>query len=446
MNDRQNHQRRLEGAIKLNNNVNNNVNNNNSNNAANAGGASGAKLWTRNFTTINVATVFGAIGGIASGYAMQFFVYNETGSTLLAAVLMAVRIVPGFLIPMLVAPIMDRLPRKPFLVGGDAAAAVIYGLGGLWLKFSDFNYGAYLAFTLLLSCVWSLDELAYNSFFPKLIPKGLEEKGYAASSMLYPLVNVLVMPLAAVLYKTVGVANIMLGQAVLSMIASLVESTIRIKEEVKPGSRFSLRQWGGDVKDAAAYLRKEKGILAFTLYSGVGGGIFTGVETILVAFFSASPVLYSWFSVAEVAGRSIGGFLIYKKPVKREKKYRFALGVYLTYDSMDAALLWLPYPLMLVNRAICGFLGAQSSTMRYAATQKYIPESMRARINGFQSIVFLIFESTLSLAVGALGDVMDLRVVMTICGLVCLATCFLTIVRRKKYVEKIYMTDERNED
>ena len=409
-----------------------------------------AGLWTRNFTTMSVASVFGAIGGIAGGYAMQFLVYKETGSTFLAALLVAVRILPGFLIPMLVSPLMDRLPRKPFLVGGDAAAAVIYLLGGLWLKFSSFNYGAYLVFTLVLSCMWSLDELAYDSFFPKLIPKGLEEKGYAAASMLYPIVNVVVMPLAGVLYKTVGVANILLGQAALSMLATLIESTIRVKEEVKPGTRFSVRQWWGDVRDAGKYLKKEKGILALTVYSGFGGGIFMGQETILVGFFSSAagfnPLMYSWFTVAEVFGRSIGGVLAYKKQIRREKKYKFALGVYLVYDTMDAVLLWLSYPLMLVNRGICGFLGAQSSTMRYAATQKYIPESMRARINAFQSIVFLAFESVLALAVGGLGEIMDYRLVMTICGVACLAVCFLTVVRRKTYVEKSYMTEERNED
>ena len=430
-------------------NISNNTNTKNDTNTKVCKANAPQKLWTRNFTTMNVATVFGAVGGVASGYAMQFLVYKETGSTLLAAVLVAVRIIPGFLIPLIVSPLMDRLPRKPFLVGGDAAAAVIYGLAGLWLKFSQFSFGAYLAFTLLLSCMWSLDELAYNSIFPKLIPKGLEEKGYAASSMLYPLVHVVVMPLAALLYEKVGVANILLGKAAMSLLAALTESTIRVKEEVKPGTRFSISQWWGDVKDAAAYIKREKGIMALTLYNGTGGGVFMGAETILVGFFSSAagfnPMMYSWFTVAEVAGRSVGGILAYKKQIKREHKYKFALGVYLTYDSMDAALLWLPYPLMLVNRTICGFLGAQSSTMRYAATQKYIPESMRARINAFQSIAFLIFESTLSLAVGGLGEIMDYRWVMTICGVSCIIVCLLTVVRRRKHVERIYMTEDRNE-
>ena len=36
---------------------------------------------------------------------------------------------------------------------------------------------------------------------------------------------------------------------------------------------------------------------------------------------------------------------------------------------MDMCLLWLPYPLMLVNRAICGFLGSNSAILRSSAVQ-----------------------------------------------------------------------------
>ena len=285
------------------------------------------RLWNRNFTTINAASALGAIGGIAGGYAMQFLVYEETGSTFLAALLAAVRIIPGFLIPMLVSPLMDRLPRKPFLVGGDAAAAVIYLLAGLWLKFSSFSYGAYLVFMLVLSCLWSLDELAYDSIFPKLIPKGLEEKGYAAAGMLYPILTVVTMPLAAVLYETVGVANILLGQAVFSLAATLTENTIKIKEEIRPGTRFSIKQWWGDIKEASRYLKREKGILALTVYHGFGSGIYMGLEPVLVGFFSTAAgftrIMYSFFTVGDVVGRSVGSVIAYKRQIKKEKKYKF---------------------------------------------------------------------------------------------------------------------------
>ena len=78
------------------------------------------KLWTRDFTLLISATMLGAAGGIAGSFALSFLVYEETGSTLAAALLIAINVIPGFIVPVVAAPFMDRLPRKPFLVGGDA--------------------------------------------------------------------------------------------------------------------------------------------------------------------------------------------------------------------------------------------------------------------------------------------------------------------------------------
>lgn len=408
------------------------------------------KLWTKNFTLIIFSTTLGCIGGIAGRFALSFLVYEETSSTLAAALVAAIRLIPGFFIPLFISPIMDRLPRKPFLVGGDAVAALLYLLGGLWLKANEFSYIPYLVFSLMLSCIGSFDELSYNALYPKLITPGMEEKGYSASSMLYPMLNIVMMPLSAILYKTVGAANILLGQSVLSLAAALTESRIRIHEEIREGTRFSFCQWWGDIKEAGAYLKREKGLLAMTIYSSTSNGMYEGYEAVMVAFFSSMPgftiTMYSFFSVVECIGRTIGGFLMYKRQPPKEKKYGFALFVYLSYEAMDACILWLPYPLMLVNRTICGFLGVQSGTIRYAATQKYIPDRMRARINAFTSILYLVFSAVLSVAIGALGEIMDLRLVMTVSAAVTFAVCILTIVRKKKDVERIYLHELPQEE
>ena len=141
------------------------------------------KLWTRDFTLLISATVLGAAGGIAGSFALSFLVYRETGSTLAAALLIAINVVPGFVVPLVAAPFMDRLPRKPFLVGGDAVDGLLYAAAGLYLLRHDFTYVGYLFFSLLLSSLSAFDSLAYNSIFPKLIPEGAEERGYTVSSM-----------------------------------------------------------------------------------------------------------------------------------------------------------------------------------------------------------------------------------------------------------------------
>ena len=397
------------------------------------------KLWTRDFTLLISATVLGAAGGIAGSFALSFLVYRETGSTLAAALLIAINVVPGFVVPLVASPFMDRLPRKPFLVGGDAVDGLLYAAAGLYLLRHDFTYVGYLFFSLLLSSLSAFDSLAYNSIFPKLIPEGAEERGYTVSSMVYPVMQVVMAPAAAWLMEAVGVAAILIGQGALSVLAAAIESRISVREERRGGGEgFSLRRWLGDLRDAAAWLKKERGLLAIYTYMAVTNGVGNGYSSLLVAYFSAVPALYSLFSVAEFAGRSIGGAVRYRREIPRGKRFKFAFFVYNAYELMDASLLWLPYPLMLLNRAAAGYLGIGSATMRLAAVQGYIPDEMRARINAFESMLYCLGMGVFSLIVGALGELMSPRAAVSVSALFTLAVCWLTIFRRRREVGAVY--------
>ena len=111
------------------------------------------QLWTRSFTLVTIATALGAAGGIAGGFALSFLVFDETGSTLAAALSVAIQLIPMVLLPLILAPMMDRLPRKPFLVWGDLLNGVCYAGAGIFLLHNAFSYTAYLAFSLLVSCL-----------------------------------------------------------------------------------------------------------------------------------------------------------------------------------------------------------------------------------------------------------------------------------------------------
>ena len=248
------------------------------------------RLWTRNFTLLIAASGLGAVGGIAGGFAMSFLVFDETGSTLASALVLATELIPGFLLPLFIAPWMDRMPRKPFLVGGDMLNGVMYLLLGAYLLRGTFSYVGYLAFSLVLASLRAFDELAYNSIFPMLLPEGAEQKGYAVASTLYPVLRVMMLPLSAVLLDAVGAAWLLVGQGVLSLMAAAVESGIRIHEERRPPEESSsLRAWWADVKEAARYLRQEKGLMNIYGYMAVTNGVASGYSPILVAFFRTFP-------------------------------------------------------------------------------------------------------------------------------------------------------------
>ncbi len=401
------------------------------------------RLWTKNFCLITGATSLGAAGGILSGFALSFLVFDETGSTLAAALIVAIQVIPYFILPLFIAPLMDRLPRKPFLVGGDLFNGVLYAIAGLYLFFFKFSYAGYLVFSLVLSSLGSFDELAYNSFYPKLLTEGTEEKAYTVSAMLYPVLKVLMMPLAAVLYDSLGVANILLLQAGLSVLAALIESRIKITEAPRADAeKFSVRVWWGDIRETADYLRQERGLRSIYSYMAVTNGMGNGYSPILIAFFRTAPgftaAMYALFSLAEFAGRTVGGLVRYLYSMKEKYRFPFIFSVYQTYEVMDMCLLWLPYPLMLVNRAICGFLGINSATLRQTAVQKYLPEHLRARINAYESMLTTAAMAVLAIAVGALGEVLDYRLCVTICGAASILVCWLTVFRRRKDVRKVF--------
>ena len=405
------------------------------------------KLWNRNFSLVILASTMGTIGGIAGGFALAFLVFDETGSTLASALIVAIQLLPFLFIPIVIAPIMDRLPRKTFLVMGDVANSfLIFGMG-LWLLFFDFSYIGYLALSLLLACLGSVDELAFTSIYPELIPKGAEQKGYAVSSMLYPVLTVIMTPFAAVLLDTFGVAWILIAQGGLSLLAAITESFIRLDETERHNSApYSLKAWTSDIREAVQYLKKERGLLGLYEYMAVSNGVDTGYSPLLIAFFRTFPgftaAMYAAFSVVEFIGRSIGSALQYRIKIPDKKKFGFVFFVYQTYSAMDMCLLWLPYPLMLVNRGICGFLGSNSAIIRNAAVQTYIPERLRSRVNAFQGVLVTAGCSAFSLVMGVLGEILDYRWCITIGGTFTLLAGFVLILVRQKEVRRLYEPEE----
>lgn len=401
------------------------------------------KLWTRNFRLVILASAMGTLGSIAGGFALAFLVFDETGSTLASALIVAIQLIPYLLLPVLIAPFMDRVPRKSFLVAGDAANAVLLAGMGIWLLFFQFSYVGYLAVSLLLSCLGAVDELAFTSIYPELIPEGAEQKGYAVSSMLYPVLKVVMTPLAAVLLDAIGVAWILIAQSGLSLAAAITESYIRLDEtERKQRTPYSLGAWIEDIQEAVQYLKKERGLRSIYEYMAVTNGVANGFSPILVAFFRTFPgftaAMYSAFSVVEFAGRTIGSTIQYRVKIPEEKRYGFTFFVYQFYEAMDMCLLWLPYPLMLVNRGICGFLGSNSAILRETTVQRYIPERLRSRVNAFNGVLLTVGSSVFSLLMGFLGEILDYRWCVTAGGAAAMLASWLLIWGRRGDVRKVY--------
>lgn len=399
-------------------------------------------LWTKNFTIITLGTVISAIGGVAMGFALSFVVFDNTGSTLMMALFAAASSLPGIILPVLLSPYLDNFRRKPVIVGLDYLSAVIYLLFGLYLLKHSFSLPLYLLFSLACGSIGSVYNLAYESLYPNLIPEGFAQKGYTVSGMLYPTVTMVMTPVASILYTRLGLGVLCLGEGLLLAAAASVETQIRVEEHTKPGGKFSFSDYVGDFKEGFRYLKKEKGLLRIYGYMPITQGISQATEPLIRAWFRTAPglnlTMYALFTTAEFIGRSIGGLVHYKFEIPPEKRFSLAYLVYVTYNIMDTVLLWLGFPLMLVNRGICGFLGINSATLRASSVQNYLPDNMRAKVNAVFNMLYALVPTLLTLAVGALGEVMDYRLCVTLVSAAGLLPCYLIMWRGREDVKKVY--------
>ena len=407
-------------------------------------------LWTRNFTLITLGTVISAIGGTAMNLALSLVVFDQTDSTWLSGLFAAVSIVPSLVLPFLLAPMVDQLDRKKIIVTLDYTNAAAYLVFWGYLLGNDFSYLAYMAFSFLTSSIGAVYSLAYEALYPDLIPQGMSQKGYAVSSLIYPTVTALITPLASALYLAVGIRWIILGEGILLALAASFELLIRSPLS-KPASqghaclRQRLRTYRDDLAEGLRYIRRERGIRSIYLYMMTTNATGQGAQLMTLAHFQSSSILttgmYSLLITAETIGRMVGGLLHYGVKIPPRRRYALTRTVYQAYEISDAILLFCPYPVMLILRFLCGFMGVNTATLRTAAVQNYLPRNMRARINGLFSVLVSLGMMVVQLLVGALGEVLPYRVVALLFAAFSFSMIFLLIVRNKPAVKPIYDLD-----
>ena len=406
-------------------------------------------LWSKNFTCITAASFLSIIGGEVMTLPLSLLVFEQTQSTMLSAIIMICGILPDLLLSVLVAPFIDKGNKKQWIIALDALMMGIYVLMGLWISSNPFQYWLYVVFSLVVGTISVFYKLAYAALFPELIPLGFEQKGYAISGTLYPLVTIVMTPVATFLYEFTSMQFLFFLVAGITLMSICIESLIRVpKKEKTEKEVFTFRQYKNDISEGFTYLKKEKGIRNIYSYISITGGTSEGTAIAIQAYFQTNPLLsvtmLGFLKSGEMIGRVLGGIVQYRVTVPAKKRYGVTKFVYTVYQIADMILLFLPYPFMLVNRFICGGLGTTSATLRETAVQAYLPENIRARVAALFSALFSLGGIAFQIIAGILGEWLPYRAVIIILGVIALAALWFFIFRPGQENRKVYETNRED--
>ena len=371
-------------------------------------------LWTKDFTKITIASLISLIGGEAMNLPLSLLVYDETGSTLLSAVMVVCGMLPDILFSVIAAPVIDRTSKKKWILSLDVCFMFVYAAMAYYTFTHPFHYAAYLIMVLVTGTLSVFYRLAYDAWYPDLIPVGLEQKGFAVSGMVANSVTVVMAPVAAFLYTVVPIHLVFSFVSISILIAILIEAGIREERRMIPVAEGNaLTRYFNDLKEGFAYLKKEPGVRNIYMYMSISFGAGEGQYMLTRTFYQTSAVLnVTMFGFAASVGtmaRLLSGLVLYKKEIPVKKRFTVVRIVYATIEALSASMLFLPYPFILADEALQGAMGNTSYTIRETAMKSYIPAEMRARLGAFFNMMICFSGIGFTMLAGWLGEIMPLR-------------------------------------
>ena len=405
----------------------------------------GSGLWTKNFTIITVGTAVSLFGNAIAGFATGLLVLDYTGSTFMFALYMILFQFPQIVMPTLSGPFLDKFSRRRAIYTLDFISAAVYGIFGLIVLKGEINYILMAVGGSLLGAVNSVYQVAYDSFYPMLIPEGHMTKAYSVASTMESLIMI-VTPLSVYLYHKIGIAPLFFVNMVCYFVAAVFETRIKTVESytVKEGERFGLKQYTETFREGMEYLRSESGLMAVALYFTVlafTGGTF---QIVVLPYFREThgelgEYLFIIIGGAMVLGRLIASMFHYRHKMPAEKKFLIAFTVYAVTCVIDGFYLFFPIVIAMILAMVDGIMGVTSYNIRVSATQAYVPDGKKARFNGTFQMMNTIGMLAGQFVAGLLADrVPDKRMVLAIFAVVQFGFLWLLIYRKRADVSRIY--------
>ncbi len=401
------------------------------------------KLWNKNFTIMISGSVVSMLGNSVSGFAIGLLILDYTNSTFLYALTMVLYNLPKIIMPSLSGPLLDKFSRRKTMYVLDFISAGIFAIIAIMSYGGNFNYAVILALCLIIGTIDSVYIIAYESLFPLLIEKDDYRKAYSIAAVIGN-ISQLAVPVAAIVYSSIGTFPLFAFNAVSFFIAAIFETMIKVSESQveQLSTKYNIKTYTNDFKIGIKYLLHNKGLLYIVLFYVVLMTFGSASGTLILPFFKNTAELgiikYIYVGAALIAGRLIGSSYHYSTKIKDSKKYAIAVGAFILMALVDGTYMLTVVPVMMVFMFISGIMSVTTYNLRMASTQNYVPNEIRARFNGTFQTLTVAGGLLGSFIAGLLGEFIYIPYIVLGGSVIVLLSIYFILIRGKAEVKRIY--------
>jgi predicted MFS family arabinose efflux permease len=359
------------------------------------------------FLTVWFGQLISLTGSALTYFALNVWVYDETGSVTLYALIAAFFAIPGIVIAPFAGVVVDRFDRRKIMLVADTASALSSLMVAILLATDSLEIWHIYIVSFVNATGYAFQTPAYMATTSLLVPK----KHYARASGLVDLaeaVGYIIAPIAAgTLIIEIGLSGVLLIDVVTFLFALV---TLLIVRFPRPEASLEGEQSKGSVLQEAlfgwSYIRARRGLSALLALSVTFNSVYritTLLVIPLVLSFATPDVLGVIGSVSSV-GFLAGGIVmsVWGGP-KRLINGVFLFGVFSALTTMLAGT-W-PAPANVVVGMI-GFLFCLVgiNACNRAIWQSTVEPDIQGRVFSIQSMISRSTVPVASLLTGPLAD------------------------------------------
>jgi MFS family permease len=375
----------------------------------------------RNFTYIWTGQLISTIGKSLTSLAASIVVYRQTGSALSVGLMLMATAGPSLLVGLFAGVFVDRMDRKRIMILSDVANAILillipillpFGVGWLYVLVM-LSTAATQFFTpahaSVLPEIASDEELAAANSFIAISNWGSGAIGYAAAGLIaarYPIEWAFYLDSASF------------------VISALFISLTQIKPLVVEG-RTSVKLVFDNMREGVRFIASSAILRSLlTLYIPFVLGVYLW-NTLLLPF-AEQALGASEFEFGLMEGLTSVGFVVSSFMMARLAD-RLREGQWIALSLLSFGVIGVLYsrvaiiPVAIGLVMLTGFVNAPFSISRNLLVQRNTTREVRGRVNSAFSVV-ASFIGLLGMAAAGLADVIDVRTMVLICGLLVGAT------------------------
>jgi MFS family permease len=358
----------------------------------------------REFLVVWVGQLVSITGTALTAFALQFYVYAETGSVTRLTIVALAYALPGIVLAPIAGSIVDRSDRRVVMLGSDLAAGAAT-LALLWV----FLGGSLPLWFICLavaagSTANAFQEPAWMASIPVLVPRSQLGRANGLVQLNQGIAVVLAPALAGALLATAGLGAVLVVDVATFAVGIATLAAVRFPPYVTEGDAH--RTVGGDTRFAWRYLRDRPGLLGLLwIYAGTNfmmSMTFVLLIPLVISFSSeaAAGAILSAGGAGAVLGSLIASTVGEPRRLVRTIMGGILVsGILTSVTGMQASLLVVAVPTVLVF-----LLNPIINTASHVIWQTKVAEGAQGRVFSLRRMIGQAISPLAILLAGPLAD------------------------------------------